>query len=213
LARASRSRRWEAIRTKLRTGTYDANWEAAIAGIEGRFKERFIQPADAIQELDKNDSLAFPEGRGFAIVALDCLLLESLYGYETGERTSSSRATTAAFENMLTSKVLFMQAFAPRGLAASFGRAVRNGLLHDDETRGGWIIWRGTAGGPLVQRRPDNRLVLYRDAFHAAVKASFAEYFATLRGAQDSDGLKLRKAFIDRVNALCKESEPNRRPT
>lgn len=205
--------KWETIRAKLHTETYDANWEAAIEGIEGRFNERFIKPADAIQKLDTNDTLAFPEGRGFAIVALDCLLLESLYGYETGERTRSSGATSAAFENVLTSKVQFVQAFAREGLAASFGRAVRNGLLHDGETRGGWIIWRGTVSGPLVQLQPDNRLVLYRDAFHAAVKASVAEYFAKLRRAHDSDGLKLRKAFMDRVDALCKESEPSRGPT
>jgi hypothetical protein len=203
---------WEAIRSRLNAETYNDDWETAIAAIEDRFNQRLITPVDAIQALDAMDSHAFPEGRGFAIVALDCLLLESLYRYEAGRRTRSSGETSAAFEALLSSKTQFAEAFAPEGRAASFSGAVRNGLLHDGETRGGWLIWRGRAGGALVQRRSDNRLVLNRDAFHAAVKESLAEYFAKLRRPRDPAAAKLRKALMDRIDALCTESEPKSDP-
>lgn len=198
---------WDAMREDLRAETYDDKWETAIAGIEGRFRERFIKPADSVQEHDKNDNSTFPEGRGFAIVAIDCLLLESLYGYETGKRTKTSGETSAAFEDMLTTSALFKDAFAD-GRAKTFGAAVRNGILHDGETRYGWIIWQGWEGGPLVDPRPDGRIVLYRDPFHAAVKTYLAEYFVALRKRADPKSTGLRVTFLKRVDDLCKDSKP-----
>lgn len=202
---------WDKIRSKLRPEVYDATWQTPIAAIEGRFYERFVKPANAIQELDAKDPLLYPEGRGFAIVALDCLLLESLYGYETGKRTKSSGATSKAFETILTSKRRFKEWFVPEDRAASFAGAVRNGILHDGETRSGWIIWQGRVRGPLVTRLPDGRLVLYRDAFHAAVKACLDDYFAQLRNATDPASAKLRETFMNRLDTLCKESGPKLR--
>ncbi len=196
---------WERISGGLEPGIYDRNWEIVISAIEDRFTARFIEPADAIQSWDKKATSAFPGGRGFAIVALDCLLLESLNGYETG---SSSNATAATFHKLLTTKSQFAKSFSPLPRAKAFGWAVRHGLLHDGETRQGWIIRQGTIGGPLVQSLPDNRVVLYRDAFHAAVKACLAEYFAKLRNTHGLEGAQLRKAFMNRLNSLSRASAP-----
>ncbi len=140
---------WDEIRGHLDPKQYDANWENAIAGIEGRFLERFVKPADAIQaldSLDNKDEALYPEGRGFALVAIDCLLLESLYGYERGKRTKSSRATSEAFEAILT-RPPFKDAFEQEDRAKTFGASIRNGLLHDGETRDRWLIWKGERHG------------------------------------------------------------------
>jgi hypothetical protein len=162
-----------------------------------------MKPVDTILEKDQQEP-GLPEGRGFAIVALDCLLLESLYGYERGKRTEA-RETGAAFADLLYKKSQFAGAFA-QGRAAKFGAAVRNGLLHDGETRQGWLIWRGDY--PLVEDLGDGRLALYRDAFHKAVKACFKEYFDKLRSPSDPVGVELRKTFKARVSQLCKDSRP-----
>jgi hypothetical protein len=201
---------WARIRAKLDSHTYDQNWEEAISGIQGRFTERFIKPADAIRQLDQADASGFPEGRGFAIVALDCLLLESLHGYKTGQRTKNSSATKAAFKTILTTYDQFAGAFTSEAVAETFARAVRNGLLHDGETRDGWIIWQGDIGGPIVEPRTDQTKVLYRDAFHAAVIAAVGEYFQKLRSTSSSDGPTLRRTFIQRVDKLCEDSRPKR---
>ncbi len=198
---------WDRMRGALDPQFYDQDWERAISGIEGRFTERFIKPADAIQQLDRGDSLQFPEGRGFAIVALDCLLLESLYGYEKGQRTKVSETNTA-FKEMLTAKPQFANAFSPATVAESFVKAVRNGLLHDGETREGWIIWQRDVGGSLVEIRSNNMKILYRDGFHAAVKEAVAEYFRKLRSTSASESVALRGAFVRRVDTLCNESKP-----
>lgn len=206
---------WEAVRGKLRDESYDDDWATPIAGIQRRLEERFIKPANAIQALDEEDHDAnggptFPEGRGFAMIALDCLLLESLCGYEKGKHTRRSGETRTAFEETFTRKRQFSESFAPEGRAALFAAAVRHGILRDGETRDGWIIWRGHLDGPLVQRLADDRLVLFRDTFHGAVKARVVEYFEELRNPHDPEGTQRRKAFRDRVNELCEESKPRR---
>ena len=44
--------------------------------LESRLELAGLKPADAIQELDQTDRSPYAEGRGVAIVAIDCLLLE-----------------------------------------------------------------------------------------------------------------------------------------
>ena len=197
--------KWDAIKGRLRADSYNNDWQIAIEGIQSRFEERFIKPADAIRERDQNDS-GFPEGRGFAIVALDCLLLESLYGYEKGNHTEA-RQTRGAFAELLEKKGQFANAFS-KGLAGKFAAAVRNGLLHDGETRNGWLIWKGNQGDPITMDLRDGRLVLNRDPFHEAVKASVQEYFDRLRSPTDPSSVDLRIRFMARVNQLCDDSRP-----
>jgi hypothetical protein len=91
---------------------------------------------------------------------------------------------------------------------ASFRGAVRNGVLHADETREGWLIWQGWGGGPLVEAQPDGRVVLYCDAFHAGVKKCLAEYFMKLRRRDHPKSTELRRMFIDRVSVLYARSKP-----
>jgi hypothetical protein len=198
---------WERIHPQLHADHYDANWGIAIAGIEGRFRERFVKPANAIQALDESDRSVYAEGRGFAIVAIDCLLLEALYGYETGKRTDSTKTTGEMFAHLLTSKAQFGGAFDDPGRADMFARNIRNGILHDGETRHGWLVRQGSADGPIVW--PDGeRLVLNRDAFHRAVKACLDDYFARLRQPDGPDSSELRAKFVERVVKLCDDSKP-----
>jgi len=189
----------------LRPEAYNRDWERAIKAIRNRFQERFIRPIEAIRAKDRS-SKRLAAGRGFAITALDCLILESLYGFERGWHTQS-RETTIAFAELLEKKGQFRGDFSA-GLAAKFGAAVRNGLLHDGETRGGWIIWKGEKGEPIVLPLGGNLYALNRDHFHAAVKAILDEYFAKLLSSTDPNGVELRRTFKDRVNELCRDSKP-----
>jgi len=197
---------WEALKDNLHPERYDEKWKVAIDGIHARFNERFVKPADAIQEKDRDDpDQHYPEGRGFAIVALDCLLLESLYGYGQGKHTGE-RQTGKAFEHLLVNDVPFAGRF-PKHLASSFAKAVRHGLLHDGETRHGWLIWQrpDDGGDAIVEDLGDGRFALYRDNFHAAVKSHLEEYFQKLRKPGE---VQLRSNFRTRVQQLCDESKP-----
>ena len=196
------------MRGRLRSDQYNEDWERVIAAFQRRFVERFIKPADVVLEQDKDEVI--PEGRGFAVLALDCLLLESLYGYQHGRHTRSSGATSEAFEKILLEEP-FRKWFEPQDRASRFGRAVRNGILHDGETRDGWIVWKAWGDDPpMLKGEPDGRIRIYRDVFHTSVVRYVETYFAKLRD-QSADGAELRENFKCRVNELCHESEPTPR--
>ncbi len=195
---------WLEMRDRLRSGQYDADWERAIAAFERRFAARFTRPADILLEHDSDGRV--PDGRGFAVLALDCLLIESLYGYQRGRHTQVG-GTNMAFEKILLEEP-FRPHFEREGRAARFGRAVRNGILHDGETRDGWVVWKASSeDSPMIDPQADGRTRIHRELFHRTVKTYVDTYFATLRAGTDS-GVALREAFRCRVNELCAESEP-----
>lgn len=195
------------MREQLDPTRLDEQWQRAITAIERRFAARFIEPADALRKLDAADQGAFPEGRGFAILALDCLLIETLFGYRRGRRTLFGE-TSDAFKAFLAGAPSFKDDAALRARIPSFATAVRNGVLHDGETREGWIVWKSGPPGILAEVLGDRRLVLYRDAFHSAVVAAQKEYFDALRAGAGTEEAELRARFRDRVDQLCDESSP-----
>lgn len=194
---------WFELRDQLDAEAYDADWKRVIGAVQLRLTRRFVEPADVIIDHDE-PSPAFPEGRGFAVLALDCLLIEAIYGYKRGRRTNVGESGRA-FEQTLRGDPRFASSFSEDDRAHSFYISVRNGLLHDGETRKGWVVWKGWPNAPLVMPVGDGRLALHRDAFHVAVKAYLADYIAALRDPAASD---LRDKLRDRIEELCKESAP-----
>lgn len=197
---------WQALRGQLESSTYDENWEILIGHVWMRLSKRFLEPADVLlrheQKQIRDD--VFPEGLGFAVLALDCLLIEMLCGYERGEHTVVGE-TGKTFESFLSTRPRFKEAFSLDDRAATFCAAVRHGLLHDGETRKGWIIWQGSDDGPLIEDWGDGLLRLYRSAFHNAVKEYVDGYFARLRAEGEDE---LRMNLIKRLDQLCEESAP-----
>ncbi|SRR6266542_2309321 len=191
---------WYSIRDELDPKRFDRRWKHVISAMASRFTKRFVAPADPLIARDKRRR-TMPEGPGFAVLALDCLLLETLFGYQRGARPPK---TGRAFTQFLRSAPNFKGPFAG-GRAEAFADAIRNSLLHDGETRDGWIKWKGRAGGPLIYEPGDGRLVLYRDAFHAAVKASITDYINRLNSP---DSVELRRRLKKRIDRLCDDSKP-----
>lgn len=200
--RELRIREWNEIRGALRSDLYDEKWRRVIDAFYRRFDERFLGPAQAILDRDEGK---IAEGSGFAVLALDCLLLESLYGYRMGRHTNVG-ATSSAFERILLEEP-FRKEFESKGRAAAFARAVRNGILHDGETRDGWIVAQALRDGlPMLEER-DRMTVIYREVFHEGVKAYLTAYFASLK-EEGSLATALRENFRCRVNELCDDSAP-----
>lgn len=151
-------------------------WYRAIEVFERRIEERFLscietlELADAkldIQTEDESSELApLPQNKGaivpgLAIMALCCLLGETLQSFRQKTESSSHRATCSfpngpclkipqtttadAFKAFLQ-RPSFGNAFANEQTASSFIRVVRNGILHEAETRGWVILARGACG-------------------------------------------------------------------
>src|SRR5712691_8700083 len=94
----------------------------------------------------------------------------------------------------------FRGAFAVDKTAKSFVHGIRNGILHEAETRK-WVIWREVPS-QMVEPQEDG-YALNRTMFYEAVKQEFESYLTDLR---DPANGKLRERFKKKMNDICKET-------
>ena len=201
---------WRGLCSRLCEDEPDA-WSCAVEVFERRINERFFScleslvhadpkldvptweadPADCSNLPDDGEQLVMVPG--FAIMALCCLLIETLQSFrEGGDRKK--------IEKFLR-RPSFKGEFEDNGVAASFVKGVRNGILHDAETRG-WVIWRQHPSGRIVEQ-VDGRFILYRTEFYRALKAEFDQYLSDLR---DPENQRLRQRFVQKMNEIATRS-------
>lgn len=90
-----------------------------------RFQERYLQPA-----------LSARTKSGFSLMAINCLMIESLVSFRRGWK-ETRRLSESAFCFFFDRE----DAFADfRGHAHEFYVNIRCGILHQAETTGGWLI-------------------------------------------------------------------------
>lgn len=177
-------------------------WAEAIGVFERRMKERFFTCIDALVKADTKPDLkssgSLPDAHcipGFSIMALCCLLIETLQGFRTG----ASPDTKEIFKKFLK-RPGFGAAFAESKTANCFVKGIRHGILHEAETRK-WVIRRDVPS-QIVEPHEDG-YVLNRTLFYEAVKQEFESYLKELR---DPGRLELRKKFKEKMNDICQKT-------
>ena len=162
-------------------GTPD--WSKAIDIVEDRIAGRWLRWIDKIVD---------DQYSGFAVLALDCMVLESLWGFINGRRVPG--AGECVYRDMLTS--------TPFGWSVdqsdSFRKFIRNGLMHDAETRGGWIVERTIPKDTIVTQNPGGKYVINRTTFHETLKAIFKAWIRKLRSG-DTNLLEKVKLRMDGI--------------
>jgi hypothetical protein len=158
--------------------TKEADWARAIDAFRSRIEERFLKPVRSI--------LAFPRS-GFAILALDCLLVETLQQAIRGTQ-DTPRGDAAAYFKEFLMRPAFQGAFDATS-AELFRDTIRNGILHQAETKRSSLVRRD---GPIVQITPSRDGVIVNPVlFHLRLKDAFQDYIEELK----QPGSPLRKAF------------------
>jgi len=240
ICRGFTDEQWEVLRRRLDDNNDEAAWHCAINVFERRLRERFISSIEALQRADSGpgadrevpagspaDCSTLPDDAGaqivvpgFAIMALCCLLIETLQlFFEKPKRPSSPKTpvrqlwrtikslwkepnppTTELFLSFLR-RPAFDGAFNDDNVAKSFLGGIRNGIFHQAETRG-WVIWRSKPKGRLVEPRGDG-YALNRTAFVKALSIEFDSYLQKLRDPvnQDQRGWFLKK--MNRIVEKC----------
>jgi hypothetical protein len=170
------------------------DWEVAISALDARIRERYIAPADFLVAAER-EVRATERRFGFAILALDCLLVETLGAFLEGlEHTTGQSQKT--FCRFLTSRPRFSDAF-PQALAERFYKEFRCGVLHQAEVGGTSKVW---SVGPLI-RVEGETIIVNRNEFHDRLKAEFAAYLGELR---DPTNVPLRSHFRKKMNFIAR---------
>jgi hypothetical protein len=208
-------------------------WHCAITVFERRIHERFLSCVEALETSDSKSHITVPEEApadcstlpqkdeavipGFAILALCCLLAETLQSFRSKTEMPKRQevrclypdgpcisvpktSTTDAFKAFLR-RPAFGGAFADEQIASSFVHGVRNGILHEAETRG-WVIRRNRPENQIAAKEGDG-YALNRTMFYRALKDDFAGYLAELRNPESLD---LRARFRRKMNEMVKEA-------
>jgi len=221
---------WPGLRTQLVAGDEEA-WRKAVHVFECRMKERFFSGIELLLGSKTSSQSIVP---GFAVMALCCILVETLQAFyeghimqppeepegpcpypegdclkmpravETKEKCGFPEDPCVRTPPTARSFVHFLRDSSHFGdfngkARRSFSIQIRNGLLHDAETRGRWLIRENDPRDKILERRGEE-YVLNRTRFYNALKAEFRDYLARLG---DSTKDTLRNNFLKKMDNIC----------
>src|SRR5258708_1929789 len=171
------------------------DWNIAIQILQGRIHERFIEPIDFLIASEQGKP---PSDRrfGFAILAIDCLLVETLGAFIDGLEDTEGQSK-ATFCRFLTTRPAFASEFVSQDLARQFYREFRCGILHQAEVGGGSKVW---SIGPLL-RIDGVKITVNRNEFHERLKVEFQGYLVELR---DPAKTTLRQHFRKKMDLISR---------
>lgn len=195
-------RDWPAMKAELMTPGTDG-WPGAVRMLEHRLSTRYLAPIDQMRR-DK-------DGEGFAIMTILCSLIEFLAAlrlgleYEHGWPSQQFAANNKygqsgrLYKEFLCNAQPFAAVFNDpndpnQPKAAAFWSSVRNGLLHEGQTKDSWRIRVANAKpvASAVDFTP-GAPVVYRDRFLDLTRTYIAIYSNELSTTAQLQGAFIRK--------------------
>lgn len=171
----------------------ERDWIRAVAVLRRRLEARFLRPAR---------SLLRQERSGFAILALDSLLVETLEQFRRGVKETPRGAAEGYFIEFLTGPY-FGQAFN-QTTAKLFYRTVRCGILHQAEVKSTSLVRRDSAL-PVRLSSAGDGVIVNPCLFHKRLERAFLFYRADLRKPTETD---LRKCFRRKMDYIAQVAKP-----
>ncbi|WP_434031242.1 hypothetical protein [[Pseudomonas] boreopolis] len=159
------------------------NRDAIAKFVEERFEERYLDPVVA-NPAKKN---------GFTIMAVSCLMIESLESFRHGWKDTRNKSEKA-FSSFFSHWDQFREF---REVSGDFYRHVRCGILHQAETTGGWRIVRS---GPIRAHTTVNAT-----RFSDSLRQVLHSYGSSLR--TDDWGSDSWLAFRKKMEAICSNTK------
>ncbi|MBV6449988.1 MAG: hypothetical protein MHPDNHAH_00706 [Anaerolineales bacterium] len=184
---------------KLKPSSSKEDWDLAICMFSKRIG-RFLEPVKALVKSSDLDTVLFS---GFAIIALDCLLIETLQSFRVGRKNPvkhNDHQSSQMIVDFLTTRSSFKSYFDVEAKARIFCDHFRNGILHQGEVKSSGRIRIDTSD--MIMPSSDNQsLIVNRQKFHDALIREVKNYAAELK---DGNNLLLREKFIDKMNEICR---------
>jgi|SRR5579871_44640 len=170
------------------------DWGTAVSIFERRIRGRF---ADAIEFLIADDETRPATERrwGFAVLGIDCLLVETLQAFRRGLTDTRGKSKELCVQ-FLMERTSFKPFFTSQHVATRFYYEFRCGLAHNAQVFGDGRVW---SVGPLLAVR-GTQITVNRTAFHQAFITELEEYLAALRNGTD---LELRANFRTKMDFIA----------
>jgi hypothetical protein len=166
----------------------EEDWQRAINIFKDRIESRFMKPILKIE----SDIYS-----GFAVMALDCLLIETLQQFKKGKKETPQGKVERYFKDFLTKE---FKGYFNEGMARMFYDEIRCGILHQAEIKGNSRIRMDTK--ELVKYLEDKKgLIINRKKFHSKIREVFNNYINKL---QDPSNSELRKNFKKKMDYICR---------
>jgi len=139
------------------------NWDRAVEIFKIRIASRYLEPVDLLIKKD-NDRIPIDRRYGFTILAIDCLLIETLQSFREG-LTDTKGKSKDMFINFLTQRESFKDYFK-KDDAERFYCDFRCGILHQAEIMGdsllrsvGNVKGKDFNGTPYINRSKMHELI------------------------------------------------------
>jgi hypothetical protein len=175
-------------------------WATGIAIINDRFNSRFFNQIDKIKS---------NEFSGFAVLALDCLLIETLMQFYLGADNTEinyRRKQWKAFNDFFRHSKYFKTEFNTDLIRKTFYDHFRCGLLHQAQTKEKSLIRIFEPSVVSIFDTTDisKGLIIDRDLFHNKLTLEFNGY---IKGLEDNENnfksQNLRIKAISKMNVIC----------
>lgn len=190
---------WRALALNVGGG----DWDRGVDVFHDRMRGRFLMPIEAIQG---HDDFAILEFCGFTVVALDCLLIETLSQFRFGiDETPPGMAKFVFWSFFNMSR--FFGDLRETAISNVFYRHFRCGLLHQAQVKGRSRIRYGLPSlMELVDPEdPKEGLVIDRVQLHDAICAEMNDYVERLRDGNDPH---LRHNFLRKMAFIVSDPLP-----
>lgn len=171
------------------------DWLKAVDVLRDRIHGRFITPAQTLINVDKINK---PQTFGFAILALDCLVVETIQGFCEGVPNHTGYSSRL-FKNFLSNWQPFVACLDADMVAADkaeeFYKQGRCALHHSGATERMTV----KISGPMMKFE-NGDITVNRTLFHTELVTEFDRYLEVL---SDPASVDPRKKFLLKMNPIC----------
>jgi hypothetical protein len=176
-------------------------WSTAVDIFYDRIYGRFLAPVEAIENHPDDGIKRFC---GFAVLAIDCLIIETLYQFYNGVNETNIRHKDA-FWSFFHSSSHFNTHFT-KDKSDKFYTHFRCGILHQAQTKRGSRVRIGQL--QMVQMVDSNDLdkglIIDRKQFHKALLDELQDYAERLRNPKTKGDYVLRDHFKSKMSFVSK---------
>ena len=169
----------------LRCDSHEEQWQEAVGLFANRINNRFIFAIDQLLKSKNLEAVAMP------IMALNCLVIETMYQFKKGEdetRCNNLKAFKSFFRNSYYLKEC-------ESASEKFYKGVRCGLLHQGQVKNSVAVEVGYIDAPLYREQPVGRityLMFNAVGISNALKKEINEYTKTLKNESAPYIMRLR---------------------